>query len=98
MHFINLTKPSLHVQKYVMIPQKMTQINDCSVLCMWRGDLWGPLVPRIINSGILLNQKYIMHFCVNHIQFQSLEVVDRGSETQLQVTGNLNLLAQSRRG
>ena len=26
--------------------------------------------------------------------FQSLEVVDRGSETQLQVTENLNFLAQ----
>ena len=30
----------------------------------------------------------------NTMHFQSLEVVDRGSETQLQVAENLNFLAQ----
>ena len=30
-----------------------------------------------------------IHF-TNHIHFQALEVVYRGSETQLQVTGNLH--------
>ena len=30
----------------------------------------------------------------NNTNFQSLEVVDRGSETQLQVTENLNWIAQ----
>ena len=34
----------------------------------------------------------------NEANFQSLEVVDRGSETQLQVAENLNFLAQCSKG
>ena len=34
----------------------------------------------------------------NHTNFQSLEVVDRDSETQLQVTEILNFLAQCSKG
>ena len=37
-------------------------------------------------------------YFTNNINFQSLEVVDRGSETQLQVTENLNVLAQCSKG
>ena len=34
----------------------------------------------------------------NDTNFQSLEVVDRGSKTQLQVAENLNFLAQCSKG
>ena len=34
----------------------------------------------------------------NNTNFQSLEVVDRGSETQLQVTENLNWISQCSKG
>ena len=39
-----------------------------------------------------------MIYALNHIDFQSLEVVDRGSETQLQVIENLNWIDQCSKG
>ena len=41
--------------------------------------------------------KYLVsnNYLANPWNFQSLEVVDRGSETQLQVTENLNLVGHS---
>ena len=46
----------------------------------------------------MMPSKYALNFetqiwdlnVANHTNFQSLEVVDRGSETQLQVSENLN--------
>ena len=40
---------------------------------------------------LILKHRYMLdlHFA-NHTHFQSIEVVDRGSETQLQVTENLH--------
>ena len=44
---------------------------------------------------LFLTNEYIF---ANHTNFQSLEVVDRGSETQLQVTENLNSISQYSKG
>ena len=62
----------------------------------------------IIPDNQLLQSKYAFNLentdiCwdlnfTNTTNFQSLEVVDRGSETQLQVTENLNFLAQCAKG
>ena len=39
----------------------------------------------------ILKHSYMLGLNItNHTNFQSLEVVDRGSETQLKVTENLN--------
>ena len=43
----------------------------------------------ILNTDICWDLNF-----TNNTNFQSLEVVDRGSETQLQVAENLNFLAQ----
>ena len=39
-----------------------------------------------------------IHFNLDFANFQSFEVVDRGSETQLQVAESLNFLAQCSKG
>ena len=45
------------------------------------------------NTGICWDLNF-----TNNTNFQSLEIVDRGSETQLQVAENLNFLAQCSKG
>ena len=48
---------------------------------------------QICDNHIHLNLDF-----ANQTNFQSLEVVDRGSETQLQVAENLNFLTQCSKG
>ena len=50
-------------------------------------------VKYAFNYGTLINI-YLDKYFTNNINFQSLEVVYRGSEMQLQVTQNVNLIAQ----
>ena len=54
-----------------------------------------PLINHLLKVKYAFNlETLIILYChlnfTNHIHFQSLEVVCRGSETQLQVTENLN--------
>ena len=42
----------VHVQIYMVVRWKNTQISDCSLWCQWRGGLWDPLLTRVVNSGL----------------------------------------------
>ena len=73
-----------------MVTLRILMWTTVDILCFcWH------LYAQLLKIKYAFNYETLITICwdlvfANHTHFQSLEVVDRGSETQLQVTENLN--------